>query len=241
VTALSYSTLLLDIEGTTSSIAFVHDVLFPFAKRELPGFLKEHFEDAELAPLWEAVARDVGAANLDILANREGVPPIDAVERTAERLMDADAKATGLKELQGKIWRRGFESGELKAHVYVDVPPALKRWKDAGMGVYIYSSGSVAAQQLFFGHTTFGNLRPFLSGHFDTTTGPKKEPESYRKIATSIAKSPDSILFLSDIVAELDAARSAGLQTGLMLRHGNDPVNGDHGHWMFESFEGVDG
>jgi len=236
---LSFSTLLLDIEGTTSSIVFVHDVMFPFAKRELRGFLDEHFEDAELAPTWDAVAKGVGAANLDKLARHLNLPPKEALERTAIRLMDADAKSTGLKDLQGKIWRRGFESSELKAHVYDDVPPALKRWKDAGLVVYIYSSGSVAAQQLFFGHTVSGDLRPFLSGHFDTTTGPKKEPESYRKIATAIGQSPASILFFSDVVAELDAARSAGMQTGLMLRPGNAPVDGDHGHWMFENFDGI--
>jgi len=233
------STILLDIEGTVSPIAFVHELLFPFARRELRGFLERHFADRTMAPLWDSLARDVGAENIASLAKQMNVEPIDVVQRTVERLMDSDAKATGLKELQGRIWKGGFESGVLKAQLFEDVPPALERWTAAGIRVRIYSSGSVAAQQLFFGHTRFGDLRKFLSGYYDTTTGPKCEPESYRKIATSIGVDAGKILFFSDIVAELDAASAAGTQTGLMLRPGNNPVDGDHTHLMFESFDGI--
>jgi enolase-phosphatase E1 len=137
------------------------------------------------------------------------------------RLMDADAKATGLKQLQGLIWKSGFESGELKAHVYEDVPPALESWTAAGKDVRIYSSGSVQAQRLFFGHTIAGDLLPRFRGHYDTTTGPKKEAESYRKIAAAFGLPLTAILFLSDIVTELDAAREAGLATALVVRPGN--------------------
>ena len=231
--------ILLDIEGTTSSIAFVHEVMFPFVRREFKSFLQAHFSDIEMKPVWDAVAKDAGAADLDELALRENLAPIKALERTAIRLMDADAKVTGLKELQGRIWKAGFESGELKADVYVDVPKALKRWTDAGIDVRIYSSGSVAAQRLFFGHTVFGDLRPFLSGYYDTTTGPKREADSYRKIAKDIGAPTSTIIFFSDIVAELDAAHSAGMQTGLMLRPGNAPVDGDQTHLMHETFEGI--
>src|SRR5262249_37415562 len=133
-------------------------------------------------------------------------------------LMDSDAKATGLKALQGLIWQSGFESGEMKAHVYEDVPLALAAWNAAGKDVRIYSSGGVQAQKLFFGYTIAGDLLLQFRGHYDTTTGPKKEAESYRMIAADFGLPPDEILFLSDIVAELDAARAAGMQTGLVVR-----------------------
>lgn len=239
MTPFDCSTILLDIEGTVAPIAFVHEVMFSFVRRDLRGFLEQHFADPAMATLWDSLARDVGAENLDSLAKQTSASPIDAIQRTAERLMDADAKATGLKELQGRIWKAGFESGELKAQVFEDVPLALERWTTAGIGVHIYSSGSVAAQQLFFGHTQFGDLRRYLSGYYDTTSGPKREAESYRKIAGSIGEQAGKILFFSDVVAELDAARAAGMQTGLMLRPGNNPVDGDHTHLMFESFDGV--
>jgi enolase-phosphatase E1 len=226
---MTFRSLLLDIEGTTSSIAFVHDVLFPYARRELRGFLESSVDDPAMKPVWDALMKDAGESIVES-------PTVEALERTALRLMDADSKSTGLKELQGQIWKAGYESGELKAHVYDDVPPALQRWKDAGKGIRIYSSGSIAAQKLFFGHTAAGNLLPMLDGFYDTTTGPKREAESYRRIAIEIGTAAGEILFLSDVVAELDAAKSAGMETGLMLRPGNAPTDGDHAHWMFNTF-----
>jgi enolase-phosphatase E1 len=237
---MHFTSILLDIEGTTAPIAFVQEVLFPYARRELRGFLERHFPGPAMRGLWDRIAQDVGAENLDALASELHSTPIDALQSTAERLMDADAKATGLKELQGRLWKAGFERGELTAQVFEDVPPALERWQTAGVGVRIYSSGSIAAQKLYFGHTQFGDLTRFLVGYFDTTTGPKRVAESYRKIAAEIGGKPEGVLFLSDIVEELDAARDAGMQTGLMLRPGNAPVDGDHTHWMFESLEQIE-
>ena len=137
--------------------------------------------------------------------------------------MDADAKVTGLKHLQGLIWRKGFESGELVAQIFPDVPPQLNEWSAAGIKLYIYSSGSVEAQKLFFGHTEQGNLRGYLSGYFDTSTGPKRESASYRKIADACHLCAARLLFLSDLTAELTAAAAVGFHVGLCLRPGNAP------------------
>ena len=195
--------ILLDIEGTTSSIAFVADTLFPYARERIPLYVPMHRE--ELAPI-------LG-----------GMPPGDPIA-TLLGWMDVDAKETALKEIQGRIWAEGYAAGELKGHVYPDTPEALKRWTDAGLAVHIYSSGSVAAQKLIFGHSVEGDLTPLLSGYFDTTTGPKRETESYRKIAKALDLQPDEVLFVSDIQAEIDAARGAGLQATLIDR---DTGNGD--------------
>jgi enolase-phosphatase E1 len=150
--------------------------------------------------------------------------------------MDRDAKVTGLKELQGLIWEAGYRSGELKSHVYPDVPPALERWTKAGKDVRIYSSGSIAAQKLFFGHAEFGDLLSHFHGHYDTTIGSKRESESYQRIARDFGLAPGEILFLSDVTAELDAARTAGMRTGLLLRPDNSPQPEGHGHPEIRSF-----
>lgn len=150
--------------------------------------------------------------------------------------MDADVKATGLKQLQGMIWENGFHSRELLAHVYEDVPPALVRWNAAGKDVRIYSSGSIQAQKLFFGHTSVGNLLPHFRGHYDTTIGSKREALSYSRISEAIGIAPNEILFVSDIVAELDAARTAGFQTRLAMRPGNAVQPAGHGHIEIRSF-----
>ena len=150
-----------------------------------------------------------------------------------------DIKATGLKQLQGMIWKDGFERGELVAEIYQDVPVALDAWTTAGLRVYIYSSGSIAAQKLFFGHSEVGDLLNYFSGHFDTTTGPKKEVQSYVTIASAIGEASEKILFISDITAELDAAREAGMATRLSIRPGNKPVEEGHGHEPIASFAQV--
>lgn len=155
------------------------------------------------------------------------------------RLMDGDLKATGLKQLQGLIWKAGFESGELQAHVYDDVPTALTEWNEEGVDVRIYSSGSVATQKLFFEHTIAGDLLHCFRGHYDTTTGPKKEVASYQQIASAFGLHAAELLFISDVVAELDAARSAGLQTALALRPGNADVEPSHGHIEISTFADV--
>jgi enolase-phosphatase E1 len=227
----------LDVEGTTSSVRFVYDVLFPYARQELAAFLAAHWDEADVMHARELIARDAGAPSFAARAGGEvGEAGRRRVIAEVERLMDADAKATGLKELQGLIWRTGFESGLLRAHVYADVPPALAAWTTAGKDVRIYSSGSVAAQRLFFGHTEAGDLTRFLRGHYDTTTGPKREPASYAKIVGDMGLPAERVLFLSDVTAELDAARTAGLQTCLVVRPGNAPAPAEHGHAVVTDF-----
>jgi len=219
--------ILLDVEGTTSSISFVYDVLFEFAKRQVAEFLVAQRDD----PLVRGLAHS--------LAAETGVDPAAAPERLALAaidLMNRDVKSTPLKALQGLIWRSGFESGELVAHVFPDVPPALEQWAASGLDVRIYSSGSIEAQRLFFGHTAAGNLLPTLRGHYDTTTGPKREASSYAKIAADMGMDPRQILFVSDVGAELDAARTAGMATALAIRPGNREPGGLFVHEPVESF-----
>lgn len=239
--ASRYNCILLDIEGTTSSVSFVYDVMFPFVLRELDKYLECAWNSPELAPVLDQIAQDAGSETFlawtsdlsDESARRERV----AAE--IRRLMANDVKATGLKQLQGMIWKDGFERGELVAEVYQDVPVALDAWTTAGLRVYIYSSGSIAAQKLFFGHSEVGDLLNYFSGHFDTTTGPKKEVQSYVTIASAIGEASEKILFISDITAELDAAREAGMATRLSIRPGNKPVEEGHGHEPIASFAQV--
>jgi enolase-phosphatase E1 len=223
--------ILLDIEGTTSSITFVYDVMFPFVRRELESFLQQNWNSPELIEACELLAQEAGHSSFATwLVNQDPATQRAAVRDEVFRMMDSDAKTTGLKRLQGMIWASGFASGELRAHVYDDVPPALESWNAAGRDVRIYSSGSVQAQKLFFGHTIRGNLLPWLQGHYDTTTGPKKEPASYQAIAEDMHLRPQEILFLSDVAAELDAARQAGLLTVLARRPGNPDPPPNHEH-----------
>jgi enolase-phosphatase E1 len=240
--------ILLDIEGTTSSVSFVYDVMFPYVRKHLTFEVFANWMEPEYIEAFHAIARDAGFDSLDAWLKTKNLSrdnPLRAAEVVCQevtRLMDADAKATGLKRLQGLIWQSGFESGELKAHVYDDVPPALGAWNAVGKDVRIYSSGSVQAQNLFFGHTIAGNLLPHFRGHYDTTTGPKKEADSYRKIASDFSLPPGEILFLSDIVAELDAARTAGMKTALCVRPGNAPGQTSSGepHPVIENFAQVE-
>jgi len=185
--------VLTDIEGTTSSIAFVTDTLFPYARAHLRDFVARH--PAETAPLLDAVRAE---------------EPGDPVE-TLLRWIDEDRKATPLKTLQGLIWAEGYADGTLQGHVYRDAADGLRRWHAAGIALYIYSSGSIAAQKLIFGHSNEGDLTPLFSGYFDTTSGPKKDAASYRTIANEIGRAPGDILFLSDNIQEIDAARAAGM------------------------------
>ena len=232
--------VLLDIEGTTSSISFVYDVMFPYARRHLDEYLSAAWEAADCRSACDAIARDAGHASLDAWA--AGADPVAAralVRNEVVRLMDGDVKATGLKAMQGLIWQSGFESGEMQAHVYDDVPPALAAWNAAGCDLRIYSSGSIAAQKLFFGHTVAGDLLSQFRGHYDTTTGPKKEAASYTAIAAKFVCAPSEILFLSDVVAELDAARAAEFTTALCRRPGNPDPPALHDHVEISDFRQV--
>lgn len=198
--------VLTDIEGTTSSLAFVKDVLFPYARNSLPGFVRSH--ESELTDIASNIAGIVGKTHLS------------AQEMTDVllRWMDEDRKATPLKTLQGIVWKAGYESGELQSHVYEDAVDALRKWQAKGLQLYIYSSGSIAAQKLLFAHTPYGDLSPLFDGYFDTTTGPKLESGSYGKIAESLHLATSSIVFLSDHAGETQAAAAAGLQTVLLAR-----------------------
>ena len=195
--------MLTDIEGTTTPIAFVHDVLFPFARATMADFLANHAHEPSVAA--ELVAIRAVAPGQDPLAVLLG-------------WMDQDAKATPLKTLQGMIWEQGYQDGRLQGVLYSDVAPALRAWQEAGLALYVYSSGSIAAQRLIFGHSNAGDLSPLFSGYFDTRTGGKREPASYRDIAAQIALAPGAILFLSDVEAELDAADAAGLRVTQLVR-----------------------
>ncbi|HVW70355.1 MAG TPA: acireductone synthase [Steroidobacteraceae bacterium] len=199
-----------DIEGTTSSLAFVKDVLFPYARRALPDYVRTH---------WPELADRV--AEIEHLTGREKLQPRDTIDILL-RWMDEDRKVTPLKTLQGLIWRTGFESGELEGHVYEDAVRALRKWHADGLRLYVYSSGSVAAQKLLFGHTSHGDLLPLFSGYFDTTTGPKLESRSYALIASALGLAPAAIVFLSDHPGETQAAAAAGLQTVLVAREADD-------------------
>ena len=229
--------ILLDIEGTTSSVSFVYDVMFPYVRRELSTFLQMHWDEVDVQLACDQIAQDAGHAHLKAWSGDVVEQQRQHVEAEITRLMDDDVKATGLKQMQGIIWREGFESGEMKAHVYDEVPECIRRWRNAGIDVRIYSSGSVQAQHLFFGHTVAGDLLSLFTGHYDTTIGPKKSMLSYQKILADWKRSPDQVLFLSDIVAELDAAKEAGLRTALCKRAGNADVEPDHGHNEITSFD----
>jgi enolase-phosphatase E1 len=209
--------VLTDVEGTTTSLSLVKDVLFPYARRRLAAFVAAQGAVPEVRAVLDDVRRVVGDPFLD-----------DAgVVHALELWMDEDRKATPLKTLQGWIWRDGYTTGELRGHVYDDAVEALRAWHARGVALYVYSSGSVAAQRLLFGHTPFGDLTPLFSGYFDTTIGPKLEPRSYQAIADAVAIAPRDILFLSDHAGELDAARTAGLATVWIDRDAPDRV-GSH-------------
>ena len=234
--------VLLDIEGTTTPIAFVTSVLFPYARAHLRAYLEEHAGSSH----HDLVVAQLAAEHAAAARTGEPVPPwsehpssarLNSAAAFAEWLMDRDRKSTALKELQGTIWRRGYEQGELVSEVFADVPRALQRWHDLAIPVGIFSSGSVLAQQLLFRHTPHGDLTGFLRWHFDTHVGAKAEAASYRRISEAIGVSAGGALFVSDVVRELDAARAAGMQVRLAIRPGNAAVAGGHGYPTLTTFD----
>ncbi|WP_298191495.1 acireductone synthase [Metallibacterium sp.] len=200
--------ILIDIEGTTSDIRFVHHVLFPYARKRLPAYIETHRDLTDVQHWLSEAASEAGLIEASL---REIIDLLLG-------WIDADRKSTALKALQGMIWREGYAAGDFVAHVYADVAPALRAWRARGLRLYVYSSGSVEAQKQFFAHSEAGDLTPLLAGYFDTETGPKRETASYAHIADAIDMAPAHILFLSDIEAELDAARAAGMRTTLLRR-----------------------
>lgn len=226
------TTILTDIEGTTSSISFVRDVLFPYARAALPDFVREHGDEREVRHWLDLVAVEHAAACDDT-----------AIVAILQDWIDQDRKHMALKALQGRIWAEGYRGGDFTAPLYPDVLPALRAWHAAGHPLAVYSSGSVPAQKLLFSHTDSGDLTPLFRGFFDTEVGHKRHPDSYRLIADGLDRSAADILFLSDVVEELDAARDAGMRTTLLDRREDYPRPrlGDaaNGHPRAESFAGI--
>lgn len=226
-------TILTDIEGTTSSISFVKDVLFPYSRAALPRFVAGHGDEPEVRRWLDQVATEHGAICDDRI-----------IVEVLQGWIDADRKHTALKALQGMIWDAGYAAGEFTAHVYPDAVEALRAWHAAGHPLHVYSSGSVAAQKLFFAHSDAGDLLPLFSGHFDTGIGGKREADSYRRVVDAIGTDAANIVFLSDVVEELDAAREAGLRTVLLDRREDYPAPrtgaATHGHRRVESFADID-
>jgi enolase-phosphatase E1 len=219
--------ILLDIEGTTTPIAFVHDVLFGYAREHVREFLAANPAAEDIARLREEQAIDV----------KEGRNPPTDLAAYVEWLISLDRKSTGLKSLQGKIWRQGYVAGSLQSQVFADVAPAFARWRERGLRISIFSSGSVLAQQLLFAHTEAGDLTPFIDSYFDTKVGKKGEAESYRRIAEMMGLESREILFISDVVAELEAAHQAGMKTILSIRPGNGPQ--PHAYHSIRSFDEI--
>lgn len=216
-----FDVVLLDIEGTTTPISFVYDVLFPYARKALKGYVHEHW--SSLDDVVEQVITDT-AHDADIPPLQAPVTPQQVVDSLLWQ-MDHDKKTTGLKKLQGKIWRAGYVDGTIKGAVFDDVVDAFEQWQARGVDIYIYSSGSVAAQKLLFGYSTAGDLTTVLKGYFDTTTGPKKQAQSYTLIAEKINAPTERICFATDNIDEALAARTAGMQVLVMTRPGNPEVD----------------
>lgn len=200
--------ILTDIEGTLGPVAFVREVLFPYAAAALPQFIRRHADDPAVVPLIAETASLGGVPARDL----------EQVTRCLLGWIAADAKVTPLKALQGLIWEHGYREGHFRAEIYPDALARLQAWHAAGVPVYVYSSGSIRAQDLYFAHTLDGDLRPLLRGFFDTTSGPKTDPESYRRIAAAIGVPPAEVRFLSDLVGELDAAAATGMYTCWVIR-----------------------
>jgi enolase-phosphatase E1 len=224
--AYAVRAIVTDIEGTTSSLSFVKDVLFPYAREHMGEYLHHHAEEGTITSLINDVRLEAGE-NLNL----------EGVIGQLERWIDEDKKITPLKALQGLLWEKGYKDGDFTGHVYADAKTNLEKWQAQGIALYVYSSGSVYAQKLLFGHTEYGDLNPLFSGYFDTQVGAKLETDSYAEIAEAIGCAPGEILFLSDIQAELDAAKAAGLQTCWLMREG--PINTQAAHTQVPNFDAI--
>ena len=218
--------ILTDIEGTTSSLSFVRDVLFPYSRTQLPAFIKAHAQDPLIQKELEAINQLKGA----VLTQEEAIDQLLT-------WIQQDQKVTPLKALQGLIWEAGYEQGDFHGHLYEDAARMLKVWASQGLKLYVFSSGSIKAQKLLFGHTEEGDLSPLFSDFFDTRIGSKQDPEAYRAIARATRQPASSILFLSDIGTELDAARAAGMATTQLIRE-NQPIHSEQ-HAVAKTFDDI--
>jgi enolase-phosphatase E1 len=236
--------VLLDIEGTTTPIAFVYEVLFPYARTNLEPFLRDHLDEA---PVRATIQRLRIEWESDEAAGRHppewrdaaAGPDPASISAYVRWLMDRDRKSPGLKELQGRIWEAGYRSGALHGDVFDDVPAAFAAWRAAGIDIAIYSSGSVLAQRLLFETTRFGDLTKSIAAFFDTAVGPKASAESYKRIVDALGRRPPEVLFISDIGAELAASREVGCQTALSIRPGNSAQQVDSGTAMIRTFDEI--
>jgi len=234
--------ILLDIEGTTTPIDYVYKVLFPYARAHMKAFLDEHLSDEE-------IRADIASLREEHVADQQqGINPPPLRDRSKEEhlaslvdyihwMMDRDRKSTPLKSLQGRVWQYGYQSGELRSQVFRDVPVAFERWHKHCKEIRIFSSGSVLAQKLLFAYTEAGDLTKLISGYFDTKIGAKGEAESYKRISNAFGRAAPEIVFISDVTAELDAARSINMQTMLCLRPGNHPQPVGSSHPTIRSFD----
>jgi enolase-phosphatase E1 len=200
--------IVTDIEGTTSSIEFVHKVLFPYSVKIIPEYLRNYAQEPEIAAIITAIKQEIDKENASL----------DEVIKTLMSWIKQDKKNTSLKALQGIVWEYGFRNNEFKGHLYEDAYRNLEKWHQQDIKLYVFSSGSIKAQQLLFGNNEYGDLTYLFSDYFDTNIGSKKEIAAYQSIATTIQTNPENILFLSDVVAELDAAKAAGYNTILVVR-----------------------
>lgn len=204
--------IVTDIEGTTSSLGFVKDVLFPYARQHMAAFIRQNASNPQVAPLITEVKQQVDVVSLnDVIAQ-------------LTTWIDQDKKITVLKSLQGLLWEAGYNNGDFKGHIYADAQQYLARWFEQGIILYVYSSGSIHAQKLLFGHTEYGDLTYLFSGYFDTTIGVKLDVASYRHIISTLRLAADEILFLSDSDGELSAAHETGMHTVALLRQDEDGV-----------------
>lgn len=236
--------ILLDIEGTTTPIDFVYEVLFPYARRRVKDFLARHLSSEEvrrdIAALYEEHAADLGRG-LDPppLAGSSRESRLESIADYVHWLMDQDRKSTPLKSLQGRIWEEGYRSGQLRSRIFPDVPPAFERWRKQKKDICIYSSGSRLAQKLLFAHTEAGDLTGAIREYFDTGVGAKADPQSYHHIASALELRPSEIIFISDVTAELSAAHSAGMKTLLSMRPGNRPQPDRESYRLIQAFDEI--
>lgn len=230
---MAHRAYLLDIEGTTTPIDFVTRKLFPFARARLAQFVRRHLDDPLLKSDASQLAREYEADGSPV--EWSGSPAPLGMMSYLEWLMDQDRKSTGLKSIQGRIWEEGYASGELKGELYPDVESAMRRWKTEGAKIAIFSSGSVLAQQLLFKSSVNGDLTPLIDRYFDTTTGPKRQSGSYVAIAENLGCSPRDVLFLSDVIEEIEAARAAGM-SAIVVDRKSTVQNPPH---TIGSFDGI--
>ncbi len=219
--------ILTDIEGTTSSIDFVHQVLFPYSAQALPEYINKYYQEPEIGTIIAEVRQEIAQPNASL----------DQIINTLLDWIKADKKFTSLKTLQGFIWEYGFKNHDFQGHLYEDAYRNLQQWFNQGIKLYVFSSGSEKAQKLLFGHSQYGDLTYLFQGYFDTRIGNKKQSNSYQKIAVAIETNPQNILFLSDVVAELDAAKDAGYNTMLLAR--KKLPEGNQHHSVVTSFDEI--